>query len=98
MNKHTAIDITAITTFVEEKIRFQKTPTWLWNLKLSTELLTLCKHEINSKIIISHFHKIIQFQFSNDTQIHKDASKSEQGVGFSVVHNQTTISNTNFLQ
>ncbi|KAE9528780.1 hypothetical protein AGLY_012355 [Aphis glycines] len=80
-----------IHTSVEEKITFQKNPPWLWNIKLSTDLLTLCKHEISHKIIISHFHEIIQSRFPNHSLIYTDASKSENGVGFAVVHNQTTI-------
>jgi len=80
-----------IYTSVEEKIIFQKAPPWLWNLKLSTDLLTLSKHEINHKSIISHFYEIIQFHFPNHTQIYTDASKSEHGIGFSVIHNHTSI-------
>jgi len=80
-----------IYTSVEEKIIFQKAPSWLWNLKLSTDLLTLFKHEINYKLIISHFYEIIHFHFLNHTQIYTDASKSEHGVVSSVIHNQTTI-------
>ncbi|KAL4119620.1 hypothetical protein QTP88_012418 [Uroleucon formosanum] len=54
-------------------------------------LLALCKHELNHKIITAHFHEIIQSRFSNHSLIYTDASKSENGVGFAVVHNQTTI-------
>ena len=70
---------------------FQKTSPWLWNLKLPTDLLTFCKQEISHKIITSRFHEIIQSNFPNHIQIYTDASKSENGFGFAVVHNQTTI-------
>ncbi|KAF0748572.1 Uncharacterized protein FWK35_00021403, partial [Aphis craccivora] len=60
-------------------------------MELSTDLLTLSKHEINHKLIISYFYEIIQFHFPNHTQIYTDASKSEHGVGFSVIHNRTSI-------
>lgn len=80
-----------IHTSVEEKIIFQKTPPWLWNLKLSTELLTFNKQETNHKIIVSNFHEIIQNRFPTHIQIYTDASKSEHGVGFAIVHNQTII-------
>jgi len=49
-----------IYTSVEEKIIFQKAPPWLCSLKLSTDLLTLSKHEINHKSIISHFSNNVQ--------------------------------------
>ena len=80
-----------IHTSVEEKIIFQKTPPWLWNLKLSSELLTFNKQETNYKIIMSNFYEIIQNRFPTHIQIYTDASKSEHGVGFSIVHNQTII-------
>jgi len=59
--------------------------------KTFTELLTLSKHEINHKIIISHFHEIIKLHFPNQIhiQIYTDASKSEHGVGFLVIHKVT---------
>ena len=80
-----------IHTSVQDKTIFQKTPPWLWNLKPSTELLSFNKQETNHKIIISHFYYIIQNRFPTHSQIYTDASKSDHGVGFSIVHNQTII-------
>jgi len=36
-----------------------------------------------------HFHEIIQLHFSNHIQIYVNVSKSEHGVGFSVILNVT---------
>ncbi|XP_025421877.1 uncharacterized protein LOC112691718 [Sipha flava] len=59
--------------------------------KINNRSIHTLQTEINHKIITSHFHKIIQLRFPNHILIYTDASKSENGVGFAVVHNQTTI-------
>ena len=65
-------------------------------LKLNTKLLSFNKHEIDHKIIISHFIIIIQFNFPNHAQIYTDVSKSDQGIGFAIICNQTVIKHIYF--
>jgi len=60
-------------------------------MKLNTELLDLNKKATNNTIITSLFKNTIQHSFSNQTKIYTDASKSEHGVGFAVIKDDTII-------
>ena len=65
---------------------FQALSLWKWELKLNSELLNFNNSETNHNIIYSQFQNIIQH-----TKIYTDASKSEYGVGFSVVKDDLII-------
>jgi len=77
-------------TAVVNRITFQTFPPWKWELKLNTDLLNFSKNETNHGIIKSQFQDIIQHSFPNHTKIYTDASKSEHGVGFAVVKDDTS--------
>lgn len=49
---------------------------------------------MNNTLIICHFKNIIQHNFSYYTKIYTDASKSEHGVGFTVIKDEITIQYT----
>jgi len=55
------------------------------------ELLDINKNVTNNIIITSLFKNTIQHSFSNFTKIYADASKSEHGVGFAVIKDDTII-------
>ncbi|XP_060856603.1 uncharacterized protein LOC132934323 [Metopolophium dirhodum] len=85
INKHT------IHTSVKNKITYPNHPTWLWKIKVNTELLQLNKHDTNPNIITSQFYEIIQDKYSHFEKIYTDASKSTQGVGFSIIQKNITL-------
>lgn len=60
-------------------------PPWLWSPKINTQLAEYCKHNTDSRIILNCFAEIMSQQYPNYTQIYTDASKSKNGVGFSVI-------------
>ena len=78
-------------TLVVNKITLQALPSWKWKLKLNSELLNFNKNETNHNKIYSQFQNIIQHSFPNHTKIYTDASKSEHGVGFSVIKDDLII-------
>jgi len=78
-------------TAVVNKITFQTFPPWKWELKLNTDLLNFRKNEVKHSIIKYQFKDTIQHSFPNHTKIYTDASKSEHGVGFAVVKDDTII-------
>jgi len=80
-----------IHTSVVNKITFQTIPPWKWELKLNTELIDFNKNETDNTIITYIFKNTIQHSFSNFSKIYTDASKSEYGVGFAVIKDDTII-------
>lgn len=80
-----------IHTSVKNKITYPNHPTWLWKIKVNTELLQLNKHDTNPNIITSQFYEVIQDKFSHFEKIYTDASKSTQGVGFSTIQINITL-------
>lgn len=73
------------------RITFQATPTWKWELKLNTELLDFNKNATNNTIITARFKNPTQHSFSSYTKIYTDASTSEHGVSFAVIKYEIII-------
>ena len=81
----------SIHTSVVNKITFQVLPSWKWELKLNPEFFDFNKNETNNLIITFHFKNTIQHSFFNFTKIYADAFKSQHGIGFSVIKDDTVI-------
>ncbi|KAL4121454.1 hypothetical protein QTP88_013968 [Uroleucon formosanum] len=80
-----------IHTSVKNKLIYPNHPTWLWQIKINTELLQQSKHNTNPNIITSKFYEIIQAQYPHFTKIYTDASKSTHGIGFAISQYNITL-------
>ena len=73
------------------KIIYPFSPSWMWNIKVNTQLLELKKKFPPTSIIRNNFSEIIEEKYLHHIKIFTNASKSSNGAGFVFVENNKTL-------
>jgi len=85
-------DTTKFKPITFNKIIFPSSPSWMWNIKLNTQLLEFSKKISSTSTIRNNFLEIIEEKYPHYIKIFTDTSKSPNGTGFAFIeYNKTSM-------